>query len=143
MGKGDEAVTDSLISRAESIVCNASVATIARVDSSGYPSASTISSIRSEGVGVVWFATGLKSRKAQAFRLNHKASVCYREGGSNITLVGTIEIVTEPELKRELWLDWFIDHFPGGITDPNYCLLRFTAHRACFWIDGQYEEIVL
>ena len=136
-------MSDNLVSRAESIVSNASVATIARVDSGGYPSASTISRIGNEGIGVVWFATGLKSRKAQAFKLNNKASVCYREGESNITLVGTIKIVTDPELKRELWLDWFIDHFAGGITDPNYCLLRFTTHRACLWIDGQYEEIEL
>ncbi len=75
--------------------------------------------------------------------MNKKASICYREGGNNITLVGTIEIVTEPELKKELWLDWFINHFPGGVTDPNYCILRFTAHRASLWIDDQYEEIVL
>lgn len=136
------AVSYNLPEKAESILQSASVATIARVGDDGYPSASTISSIKSDGIRTVWFATGLKSRKAQAFTLNNKASVCYREGGSNVTLVGTIEIVTEPQLKKELWLDWFINHFPGGITDPNYCLLKFTAHRACLWIDDQYEEIV-
>lgn len=136
-------MSNGLISKAEAIMRNASVATIAKIDDKGYPRASTISNIKTDGVKTVWFSTGLKSSKAKFFMQNNKASVCYREGGNNITLTGTIEILTDPELKKQLWVDWFIDHFPGGVTDPNYCILKFTARAATFWIDSQYEKMEL
>ena len=71
------------------------------------------------------------------FKRNSRASVCYLEGGNNITLTGDIEILTTRELKEQLWRDWFINHYPGGITDPNYCILEFTTKEAILWIDNQ------
>ncbi|WHH60031.1 pyridoxamine 5'-phosphate oxidase family protein [Petroclostridium sp. X23] len=136
-------MSNELISKAEAIMKNANVATIAKIDDKGYPRASTISSIKTDGVKTVWFSTGLSSSKVKFFMINNKASVCYREGGNNITLIGTIDILSDPELKKQLWVDWFINHFPGGVTDPNYCILKFTTNNAIFWIDNQYEEIVL
>ena len=122
---------------------NADVATIAKIDDKGYPRASTISNIKTHELKTAWFATGLNSSKVKFFSQNNKASVCYRDGGNNITLIGTIEILTDPELKKQLWLDLFINHFPGGVSDPNYCILKFTTNEAVFWIDNKYEEIVL
>ncbi|NYB75587.1 pyridoxamine 5'-phosphate oxidase family protein [Sedimentibacter hydroxybenzoicus DSM 7310] len=122
---------------------NSTDATIAKIDDNGYPRASTISNIKTDGIKTVWFSTGLSSHKVKFFKLNNKASVCYCDGENNITLIGTIEILSDPELKKQLWVDWFINHFPGGVTDPNYCILKFTTNSAFFWIDNQYEEIEL
>ncbi len=134
-------MSNELISKAVIIMKNADVATIAKIDDKGYPRASTISNIKTDGVKTVWFSTGLKSSKVKFFSQNNKASVCYRDGGNNITLTGTIEVLTDPELKKQLWLDWFINHFPGGVSDPNYCILKFTTSEAVFWIDNKYEEM--
>jgi len=134
---------NELVLKAEAIMRNADVAYIAKIDDKGYPRVSTISSIKTEGIRKVWFSTGLNSGKVRFFKQNNRASVCYHEGGNNITLIGDIEILTTPELKEQLWKDWFIKHFPGGITDPNYCILEFTAKEAVFWIDNQYEEVKL
>ncbi|WP_312701747.1 pyridoxamine 5'-phosphate oxidase family protein [Sedimentibacter sp.] len=129
-----------LILRAEAIMKNSTNATIAKIDDRGYPRASTISSIKTDGIKTVWFSTGLASGKVKFFKLNNKASVCYCDGENNITLTGTVEILSDPGLKKQLWEDWFINHFPGGVTDPNYCILKFTTDSAFLWIDGQYEE---
>ena len=48
------------------------------------------------------------------------------------------EVVTDEKLKQELWQDWFIEHFPGGPTDPGYVLLKFTANHATYWIEGTF-----
>jgi len=142
--KGSAAfMNNELIAKAEAIMRKADVAYIAKIDDQGYPRVSTISSIDTDGLKKVWLATGLKSGKVKFFRQNNKASVCYHEGGNNITLIGDIAILTSPELKERLWQDWFIAHFPGGITDPNYCFLEFTAREAILWIDSQYKEIKL
>ena len=49
-----------------------------------------------------------------------------------------MEVVTDEKLKQELWQDWFIEHFPGGPTDPGYVLLKFTANHATYWIEGTF-----
>ena len=43
-----------------------------------------------------------------------------------------------PETKKALWQDWFIEHFPKGVTDPEYCVLKFTGDKATLWIDGKF-----
>lgn len=136
-------MSNELIAKVEEIIRNASVATIAKIDDKGYPRASTISNIKTDGVKTIWFSTGLRSSKVKFFLQNNKASVCYCDGENNITLIGTIDVLTDPELKKQLWLDWFINHFPGGISDPNYCILKFTTKEVTFWIDNQHGEIIL
>ena len=42
--------------------------------------------------------------------------------------------------KKALWQDWFIEHFPGGVNDPTYCILKFTAKRATYWLDFQFVK---
>ena len=42
--------------------------------------------------------------------------------------------------KKALWQDWFIEHFPGGVNDPTYCILKFTAKRVTYWLDFQFVK---
>ena len=51
---------------------------------------------------------------------------------------GTVEIVTDDSIRKEMWQDWYINHFPGGPTDPNYVLLHFTGTDATLWINGEF-----
>ena len=36
-------------------------------------------------------------------------------------LVGNIEVLTDPDIKKEMWYDGLAGHF-RGTDDPNYCL---------------------
>jgi general stress protein 26 len=142
--KGSAAfMSDELVAKAERIMRDTEIVSIGKIDDKGYPRVSTINSIKTDGLKKVWFSSGLRSGKVKFFKQNSKASVCYREGGSNITLIGDIAIKTDHELKEQLWKDWFINHFPGGVTDPNYCILEFTTREAILWIDNEYKEIML
>ena len=47
-------------------------------------------------------------------------------------------MVTDEKMKKELWQDWFIEHFPGGPTDPGYVLLKFESNHATYWIEGTF-----
>lgn len=134
---------NELISKAAAIMKASGTAVIALIDENGFPRASTISCLKTEGINHAWFATGLSSGKVRCIRLNNKAGLCYCDGNNNVTLMGTIEILTEPEIKKEMWVDWFINHFPDGETDPEYCILRFSAEKAVFWIDSKYNEFDL
>ena len=57
---------------------------------------------------------------------------------SLIPQTGTVEVVTDEKMKKELWQDWFIEHFPGGPTDPGYVLLKFESNHATYWIEGTF-----
>lgn len=131
----------ALVEKAESIMRECEVAYVGKVDSNGYPRVSTISSLKVDDIGTMWFSTGLDGDKAKLYKSNPKASVCYNKANDNITLTGTMEVITEQEIKTELWVDWFINHFPGGPTDPNYCILKFTAGHAVLWVDRQVAEM--
>ncbi len=125
-----------ILTKAAEIMKSIPNVTIALIDLDGYPSASTISSMKTDGIQTVWFATGTNGDKAERIRQCDHASVCYTNGKDNVTLVGTVEILTDAQIKSELWVDWFIDHFQG-VDDPNYCILKFTTQRVNLWIDQQ------
>ena len=38
------------------------------------------------------------------------------------------------------WGDWMLDHFPGGVEDPEYCVLKFTSTSATYWIDNVFVK---
>jgi len=122
--------------RIEQIMSSVNTVYIAVLDDTGSPTVSAISNLRHAGVHKAWFATGLRSSKVQRLVRDNRASLCYCDGRNNITLVGTVQVLTEQALKDDLWVDWFIAHFPGGKTDPEYCILQFTTERLAAWVDN-------
>lgn len=110
---------------------------LALIDEAGYPTVSTISPSKTGGIEWVTFGTGLGSNKTNRIAGCNRASLCFnRDGAYNITLVGTIEIVTDPDVKKEMWYDGLTSHFSGP-EDPGYCVLRFTTERYNLLVDWQ------
>jgi len=100
------------------------------IDSDGYPTAATISPCMIDGIRSVTFCTGMGSNWVKRIEKCDRASVCFNseEKQYNITLVGTIEIVTDIEIKKEAWFDGMGYYFKGP-DDPGFCVLRFTTKR--------------
>ncbi len=130
-------VNANILAWANEIVSTAAEAYIGVIDEAGFPSVSTISSIQTDGIYKTYFATGINGNKAVRIRNNSKASVCYRDGQNNVSLVGEAVILTDTPTRHALWQDWFIQHFPGGKDDPAYCIIQFTTVRAFLWIYGK------
>ena len=103
---------------------------LALIDAQGYPTASTITVSKNDGINWLTFCTGLRGNKAKRIEKCNRASVCFYslEPIYNITLVGDIEVITTPEIKKEMWYDGLEYHFEG-IDDPNYSVLKFTTKR--------------
>lgn len=62
--------------------------------------------------------------------------MCINSAEYHISLTGTIEQTTDPEIKKEMWYDGLKNHFSGS-DDPNYCVLKFTTERYNFLIDWE------
>jgi len=133
----------NLFEKANQIIRACDAAYLGVIDEKGGPHVSTVSTIRPENMLEAYFATGMGANKTKRLLRDRRASVCYRSGGDNVTLDGEAEILTDQCTKSRCWLDWFIDHFPGGETDLNYCIIRFTTKRASLWVDGENAEFTV
>jgi general stress protein 26 len=133
-------MNENVIARAGEIVeknvGENSYCVIALIDLDGYPTASTVTASKAEGIEWITFCTGLGSLRTDRIERCNKASICFNAEDYNITLVGTIEIVTESGVKKEMWYDGLANHFSGP-EDPNYCVLRFRTERYNLLVDWQ------
>ena len=111
------------------------------IDNEGYPTTSCVSISKADGIREILFGIGLSSNKGNRAKECTRASICIfdddYEGGSyyNITLVGDVEIVTDPEIKKEVWFEGYDEHFEQGVADPDFAVLRFTTKRYNLWVD--------
>jgi general stress protein 26 len=136
-------MNSNIFAKANQIAKACDTAYIGVLDDDGFPNVSTVSTIKPESIFEAHFATGMASNKVKRLLNDKRASVCYHMGGDNITLIGEVQILTDQDAKSKYWLDWFIDHFPGGETDPNYCIIMFTTKRASLWIDNESAEFMI
>ena len=118
------------------------------LDNEGYPTTSTLSISKADGIRQITFAAQLDSNKAKRAKENSRASICifdddYESGAYyNITLVGDIEVVTDRDTKKETWYQGLEEYYPnGGLEDPNYCVLVFTTKRYNLWVDINEAEV--
>lgn len=136
-------MNSNIIEKANILVNSSDTAYIAVIDENNYPSVSTISSIKTDGIFEAYFTTGIEANKTKRIMNNNKVSICYNIDGDNITLVGEAEILTDKDIKHVLWEDWFINHFPLGKDDPTYCIIKFTTKRVSLWIDHESSEFTI
>ena len=133
----------NIIEKTRRIIQDLPDATIALVDEQGFPFASTISPIKTDGIYAAYFATGMKSHKARCIQASGKASVCFHKGGDNVTLVGTAALLTDAQLRYDLWDDSFLAYFSEGRDDPNYVILAFTTERVTLWVEGESTDFTI
>jgi len=131
----------TIIEKANRVIKTCDAAYLGVIDENGCPSVSTVSPLRPESIHEAYFGTSPDANKTQRLLKDKRASVCYHKGGDNITLVGEAEVLTDQATKSRVWESWFIEHFPGGETDPNYCVIKFTAQRASLWVGGEYAAL--
>ncbi|MDL2287141.1 pyridoxamine 5'-phosphate oxidase family protein [Eubacteriales bacterium OttesenSCG-928-G02] len=133
----------NLFVKANQIIKSCDAVYLSVLDEEGYPHVSTVSNISPQDMFKAYFAVGINSNKFKRLCCDNRSSICYRSDNNNITLVGEINILNDQKTKSQYWLDWFIDHFPDGKTDPNYCILEFITKRVSLFIDAESAEFTV
>lgn len=119
---------------------------ISYVDDDGFPISKAMLAPRErEGIKTFWFSTNTSSNKVQCFRNNSKASIYFvdRRFFRGISLSGTVEILETPEAKERIWHDGDAMYYPKGVTDPDYCVLRFTAVKGRYYSNFKSEDFTV
>lgn len=121
----------------EALVARQTVAFVGSVDGDGFPNMKAMLSPRvREGLKVFYFTTNTSSMRVAQFGRNPQASVYFCDPISfqGFMLRGRMEVLEDAASRRLIWRDGDTEYYPGGVDDPDYCVLRFTA------CDGRYYE---
>ena len=88
-----------------------------------------------EGIRVFYLTTSASPQKAADFRENPGGCLYFWTAGftRGVCLSGTVEVLEDPESKLRLWRDGDQRDYPQGVTDPDYCVLKFTAGRGRYY----------
>ena len=122
------------------------IAYISSVDDEGYPCTKAMLAPRvREGIKVFYFTTNTFSLRVAHYKANPKASIyfCDAKGFKGMMLRGTMEVLTDAKSKEMIWREGDTEYYPGGVTDPNYCVLKFTAVDGRFYSDYYPRSFVL
>ena len=122
------------------------IAYISSVDNEGYPCTKAMLAPRKrEGIKTFYFTTNTFSLRVAHYKANPKASIyfCDTEGFKGMMLRGTMEVLTDAASKEMIWHNGDEQYYPGGVTDPNYCVLKFTATDGRFYSDFYPRSFVI
>ena len=122
------------------------IAYISSVDEEGFPCTKAMLAPRKrEGIKVFYFTTNTFSLRVAHYKANPKASIyfCDAEGFKGMMLRGTMEVLMDAASKEMIWREGDTEYYPGGVTDPNYCVLKFTATNGRFYSDYYPRSFVL
>ena len=125
------------------LIDKASLTQVCYIDDEGYPITKAMLKPRErEGIRVFWFSTNTSSNKVKFFRNNPKASIYFvdKRFFRGVSLVGTIEVLETADAKERIWQEGDTMYYREGVTDPDYCVLRFTATRGRFYSNFKSED---
>ncbi|WP_180994533.1 pyridoxamine 5'-phosphate oxidase family protein [Clostridium sp. chh4-2] len=120
-----------------------STAYISSVDEDGFPNMKAMLAPRiRDGITTFYFTTNTSSQKVAQFRKNPKACIyfCDKRFYRGVMLKGTMEVLEDPESKEMIWQEGDTMYYPLGVTDPDYCVLKFTAVRGRYYANFKSES---
>ena len=119
------------------------VSFISSVDENGWPCTKAMLPPRKRlGIETFYFTTNTSSMRVSQYRQNPKACIyfCDRRFFRGVMLTGTMEVLTDRASKEMIWRDGDTMYYPGGVTDPDYCVLKFTASQGRFYSSFHSEN---
>ena len=122
------------------------IAYISSVDQEGFPwTKAMLKPRKREGIKTFYFTTNTFSIRVAQYKANPKASIyfCDARGFKGMMLRGTMEVLTDAASKEMIWRKGDTQYYPGGVTDPNYCVLKFTATDGRFYSDFYPRSFVI
>ncbi|HWR29756.1 MAG TPA: pyridoxamine 5'-phosphate oxidase family protein [Negativicutes bacterium] len=118
------------IKTALSVVERSGKTIIGSVDEEGYPNLKAMLKPREhDGVKVFYFTTNTSSMRVRQYLQNPKASIYFYDARffRGVMFKGTMEVLQDQVSKERIWQEGDTMYYPLGVTDPDYCVLRFTS----------------
>jgi Uncharacterized stress protein (general stress protein 26) len=119
---------------------------ISSVDGDGFPNTKAMLNVRKrEGISIIYFSTNTSSNRVEQYRNNNKACVyfCDTRFFRGVQLIGTMEVLEDLKSKEMLWRTGDLLYYKKGVTDPDYCVLKFTAIKGRYYSNFKSEDFLI
>ncbi len=120
---------------------------IASVNEQGYPVVRAMLAPRKTEGNYIYFSTNTSSNKIKQYLANEKACVYFYKRGrfkyQGVSIIGEMQVCTDQAIKDEIWQPGDRLFYKQGVTDPDYCVLKFTCRTAEYYCDFKTETIEL
>lgn len=117
---------------------------ISSVDEDGFPNIKAMFAPRKIDGNCFYYSTNTSSMRSQQYSRNSKASIYFYSRGrfryEGLMLTGTMEVLQDDQIKREIWQTGDTMYYKQGVTDPDYCVLKFTAMKGRYYSDLKTEN---
>lgn len=124
------------IKSANTLVEKSTRSFIGSVDDEGYPNMKVMLAPREhDGIKEFLFTTNTGSMRVKQYLKNPKACIYFFDGRffKAVMLKGRMEVLQDQYIKDRIWRDGDEAAYALGVTDPDYCILRFTAESGRFY----------
>lgn len=122
------------------------VAFIGSLDFEGFPNVKAMLQPRKrEGIKTIYLTTNTSSMRVAQYRKDNRACVyfCDSRFFRGVMLRGTMEVLTDNASKEMIWREGDTMYYKEGVTDPDYCVLKFTAISGRFYSKFSSEEFMI
>lgn len=113
------------------------VSFISSIGDDGFPNTKAMLPPRKrEGIKAFYFTTNTSSMRVGQYKKNSNACIyfCDKRFYRGVMLKGTMKILADSESRAMIWREGDTMYYPEGVSDPDYCVLKFTAQS------GRYYE---
>jgi general stress protein 26 len=130
----------------EDLIDHAKVSIVSSIDESGFPNTKAMLPPRKkEGIKHLFFTTNTSSMRVRQYSANPKSCIYFFESRffRGVMLRGTMEVLHDSKSKKMIWKDGDELYYPLGVTDPDYCVLKFTARNGRYYSNFKSEDFEL
>ena len=133
------------LSKIEKIIDKQKVSFICSIDNDNYPNVKAMIKPRiRNGLKEFYFSTNTSSMRVKQYQENPNASIYFYHKGLikyvGVMLKGKMEVLTDQETKNMIWRKRDKLFYKKGVTDPDYCVLKFTATSGRYYCDLKTEN---
>lgn len=141
----DGVIIQMNLTKIENFIDKQKVSFICSVDEQNYPNVKAMLKPRKRnGLKEFYFSTNTSSARVKQYQSNPNASIYFYRKGLikyvGVMLKGKMEILTDQETKNMLWKKGDTIFYKKGVTDPDYCVLKFIAESGRYYCDLKTQD---
>lgn len=126
------------------IIDKQSICYISSIDDMGFPNTKAMLKPRKRnGIKEIYLSTNTSSLKVTSFKNNPKACLyfCDKRFYRGLMLKGYVEVLEDQESKNMIWHIGDRMYYKEGVTDKDYCVLKFTCIQARYYSNFKSIDI--
>jgi len=119
---------------------------ISSIDENGYPNTKAmLAPCKRDGIKFFYWHTNSPSMRIKQYRDNPKACIyfCDKRFFRGVMLKGTMEVLEDKKIKKEIWKDDYSMYYNGGVDGGDFIIIKFTAKEGRYYSNFHSEDFII